>query len=222
MAGGRRQVEQVERRDGRSSADRREAGRLRPRATGVGEMPIRIRRRSARVGYSAPPWSGRPVGKATPKGATRSTSGRASANSSPYRSAMHPVTTSRAPCGGSFEKASTVSIDSWRAASMKAQVLTTTSSAGLRRFGRLESLGGQGPDQLVRVDLFFGQPNVSIQYRSATRTIYRGMRTTERPVGAPGRTVADVSTHGSHDVWRHQERRGRDLNPRTQLPRSTH
>ena len=46
-----------------------------------------------------------------------------------------------------------VSIDSWRAASMKAQVLTTTRSACLGGIGRLEAVPGEGPDQLVRVDL---------------------------------------------------------------------
>ena len=65
----------------------------------------------------------------TPKPTTRSTSGSAARSWSPWRSARHPVTTRRAPSSRAAASSRMVSIDSWRAASMKAQVLTTTRSA---------------------------------------------------------------------------------------------
>ena len=49
-----------------------------------------------------------------------------------------------------------MSTDSWRAASMKAQVLTTTRSACSGRPGRLVAVRRQGPDQLVGVHLVLG------------------------------------------------------------------
>ena len=65
----------------------------------------------------------------TPKPATRSTSGRASASSTPYRSAMQPVTTIRESAERSLSKAKIVLIDSSLASSINAHVLTTTKSA---------------------------------------------------------------------------------------------
>jgi hypothetical protein len=131
---------------------------------------------------------GAPV-RAAPNGATRSTSGRASASSSPYRSAMHPVTTNRAPGRRRSESSSTVSIDSWRAASMKAQVLTTTRSASSGASAATRPSITRVPTSLSESTWFLGQPNVSIQYRSATRTIYwaMGYGNASRPGwGSPG------------------------------------
>src|SRR5271163_1909796 len=65
-----------------------------------------------------------------------------------------------------------VSIDSWRAASIKAQVFTTTRSAASGETAGSRPSPVRVPTNLSESTWFFGQPNVSIQYRSATRTIY--------------------------------------------------
>ena len=127
--GGTGQVQEVERRR------RRQVGahhRVRP----VGAA----RRRRQRDGHA----------EARPPGRPRA--GRRRARS-PWRSARHPVTTRRAPSWRAAASSRMVSIDSWRAASMKAQVLTTTRSASLGRRGRLVPVAPEGPHQLVRVDL---------------------------------------------------------------------
>ena len=83
---------------------------------------------------------------------TASASGNAAASSSPYRSAMHPVTTSLAPARFVSASASATSIDSWRAASMNAHVFTTTRSASDASEVGDETVGEQGGDDLVGVD----------------------------------------------------------------------
>ena len=56
---------------------------------------------------------------------------------------------------------------------MKAQVLTTTSSALSGDSAATMPSATSVPANLSESTWFFGQPNVSIQYRSATWTIYR-------------------------------------------------
>ncbi len=137
-----------------------------------------------------------------PNGATRSTSGMAWASSSPYRSAIQPVTTSRAPAPRASASESTVSIDSWRAASMNAQVLTTTRSASSGESAASRPSTVRIPTSLSESTWFFGHPNVSIQYRSATRTIYRRDRRARRTGGSSARwrsglvVVAGMRTPG--------------------------
>src|SRR3954453_2213999 len=95
---------------------------------------------------------------------------------------MHPVTTRRAP--GRFESASAraVSIDSCRAASTNAQVLTTMRSAssacpaGVRPSARREAT------TLSESTAFFGQPRVSTSNRGATGESYRATHLGSRPV----------------------------------------
>ena len=67
-----------------------------------------------------------------------------------------------------------MSTDSWRAASMKAQVLTTTRSASSGESAASKPSPVRVPTNLSESTWFFGQPKVSIQYRSATGPIYRG------------------------------------------------
>ena len=75
-----------------------------------------------------------------------------SASSAPERSARHPVATSCAPSLRAAASARIVSIDSSRAASMKAQVFTTTRSASPGPSARHEPVGQQRADDLVGVD----------------------------------------------------------------------
>ena len=57
-----------------------------------------------------------------------------------------------------------VSIDSWRASSTKAQVLTTTRSAVRGAVGRDQAVGGAArPVSLSESTWFLGQPEVSSQ-----------------------------------------------------------
>ena len=95
---------------------------------------------------------------------------------------MQPVTTRRAPSRRVSDRARTVSIDSWRAASMKAQVLTTTRSASSGESAASKPSTVSVPTNLSESTWFFGQPKVSIQYRSATGPIYRAAGA----LGAPG------------------------------------
>src|ERR1700694_380792 len=87
---------------------------------------------------------------------------------------MQPVTTRRAPSRRASDSDSTVSMDSWRAASMNAQVLTTTRPASSGAPAAPNPSTVSVPTNLSESTWFFGQPNVSIQYRSATGPIYRG------------------------------------------------
>ena len=68
-------------------------------------------------------------------------------------------------------------MDSCRAASMNAQVLTTTRSASSGDSAASKPSVARVPTSLSESTWFFGQPSVSIQYRSATWTIYRGIDT---------------------------------------------
>src|SRR5664280_1822309 len=57
---------------------------------------------------------------------------------------------------------------------MKAQVLTTTRSASSGEAAASKPSTVRVPTNLSESTWFFGQPNVSIQYRSATAPMYRG------------------------------------------------
>src|SRR5438067_375013 len=78
---------------------------------------------------------------------------------------MQPVTTSRAPSLRASAAASTVSIDSCRAASMNAQVLTTMRSASAGDAAATKPSATSEPATLSESTWFFGQPSVSIQKR---------------------------------------------------------
>ena len=97
----------------------------------------------------------------TPNPATWSTSGRASASSPPYRSAMQPVTTRRAPSRRLSSRAKMVSMLSRRASSMKAQVFTTTRSAAAGSSVAVMPSASSVPMILSLSTWFFGQPKVS-------------------------------------------------------------
>ena len=94
----------------------------------------------------------------TPKPGDPVDFGQSAASSSPYRSAMQPVTTSLAPSFLEAASSSTVPIDSSRAACMKAQVLTTTRSACSAWAAGLVALRIQQAGQLVRVHLVLRAP----------------------------------------------------------------
>src|SRR5690348_3115762 len=89
---------------------------------------------------------------------------------------MQPVTTRRAPARRLSLRASTVSIDSWRAASMNAQVLTTTTSASSGPVAGTSPSASIVPVSLSESTWFFGQPRVSTQKESGTK-----LQTTGRP-----------------------------------------
>ena len=128
-------------------------------------------------------------------------------------------------------------MDSWRAASMKAQVLTTTRSASSGEAAATKPSPVNVPTNLSESTWFFGQPKVSIQYRSATGQS-TGVGGQWLPAPEPVQSRLDAVSTGpdadGHRPWGpdaaraprirgpSDERRGRDLNPRTQLPRSTH
>ena len=76
---------------------------------------------------------------------------------------MQPVTTRRAPWRRASDRASTVSTDSCRAASMKAHVFTTTRSARSGVPAGSYPSATSFPTSLSESTWFFGQPNVSIQ-----------------------------------------------------------
>ena len=76
---------------------------------------------------------------------------------------MQPVTTSRAPVFRASESINTVSMDSWRAASMKAQVLTTTTSASSGDEAAAIPSPASDARTLSESTAFFGQPRVSTQ-----------------------------------------------------------
>src|SRR6478735_7344291 len=78
---------------------------------------------------------------------------------------MQPVTTSRASSPFTSASDRTVSIDSWRASSMKAQVLTTTRSASAGSDAATRPSAARRPTSLSESTEFFGHPSVSIQYR---------------------------------------------------------
>src|SRR5215207_7838361 len=100
---------------------------------------------------------------------------------------MQPVTTRWEPALRVSPRARMVSIDSWRAASMKAHVLTTTRSA------RAASSAGARPSArrlattLSESTAFFGHPSVSTQKVCAT--------TAEQATGGCG-GVLDEATLG--------------------------
>ena len=69
-----------------------------------------------------------------------------------------------------------MSIDSWRASSMKAQVLTTDEVGVGRVVGRGEAVGPSIPTSLSESTWFLGQPRVSTQNRDPM---------TQQATGAP-------------------------------------
>src|SRR5947209_1682296 len=89
---------------------------------------------------------------------------------------MQPVTTRRASGRRASLRARTVSIDSWRAASMKAQVLTTTTSASSGASAGTSPSASIVPVSLSESTWFFGQPRVSTQKDCATN-----LKATGRP-----------------------------------------
>ena len=99
----------------------------------------------------------------TPKPETSSTSGRASASSVPYRSAMQPLTTSREPSARTSSMARMVATDSSRASSTNAQVFTTTRSASSGPSAATMPSASRVPSSLSESTWFLGQPRVSIQ-----------------------------------------------------------
>ena len=103
----------------------------------------------------------RPSVTGTPNPATWSTSGSASASSDPYRSAIQPVTTRRAPLLRRSSRAKIVSIDSLRASSMKAQVFTTTRSAPSGSSVATMPSASSVPISFSESTWFLGQPRVS-------------------------------------------------------------
>ena len=137
-------LEEIERRD---PPRRRRADRYRCALDG---------RRASQASRGSQAGRGTQVGRGrrdSPNLATRSISGIDAVSSSPYRSARHPVTTSLAPSRRVRDISKMVSIDSCLAASMNAQVLTTTRSApsGLRSRGK--TCPEESPLELCGVDL---------------------------------------------------------------------
>src|SRR4051794_41720107 len=76
---------------------------------------------------------------------------------------MQPVTTRREPDFRASPNARTVSIDSWRAASTKAQVLTTTRSAPSASSAGTRPSARRLATTLSESTAFFGHPSVSTQ-----------------------------------------------------------
>ena len=119
--------------DGDRRAARRDRAGRRPAAGGArpgsaaaaraGRAGVGLRAARRRSTRAQP---GRDVGVVVEARAPRRASGRLSASSRPYRSAMQPVATTLAPVSAA---ASSVSIESCLAFSTKPQVLTTTTSA---------------------------------------------------------------------------------------------
>ena len=103
-----------------------------------------------------------PVSIATPNPAIWSASGRLARNSSPYRSAMQPVTTRRAPFLRRSLSAIIVSMLSLRASSMNAHVLTTTTSASDSSSVAVSPCASSVPTSFSESTSFLGQPSVSI------------------------------------------------------------
>ena len=75
------------------------------------------------------------------------------------------VTTRRAPGRRCSSRARIVSIDSWRAASMKAQVLTTTRSAAAGSSVGCIPSASSVPTSLSESTWFFGQPSLDVEPR---------------------------------------------------------
>src|SRR3954470_8001970 len=76
---------------------------------------------------------------------------------------MHPVTTRREPDFLASPSARTVSIDSWRAASTKAHVFTTTRSAAAASSATTRPSARRLATTLSESTAFFGHPSVSTQ-----------------------------------------------------------
>ena len=111
----------------------------------------------------SPPAGLAPSVTGTPKPWTESTSGSAADSSAPYRSAMHPVTTSRDPSARRSSRARIVAIDSSRASSTNAQVFTTTRSASSAESAATSPSAVMVPVSLSESTWFLGQPRVSTQ-----------------------------------------------------------
>src|SRR3954464_3490128 len=77
---------------------------------------------------------------------------------------MQPVATSRAPSLRAAPRARRVSIDSSRAASMKAHVFTTTTSASAAASAGVRPSARSCATILSESTAFLGQPSVSTQY----------------------------------------------------------
>ena len=97
----------------------------------------------------------------TPKPATWSTSGSESCISFPYLSAMQPVTTILLSSFRSSAIFKIVSIDSSRASSTKAQVLTTIRSASFKSSVDFIPSANNVPAIFSESTSFFGQPRVT-------------------------------------------------------------
>ncbi len=94
---------------------------------------------------------------------------------------MQPVTTSRAPGRLTSASARAVSIDSCRAASTNAHVLTTIRSASSARSTGANPSARSEATTLSESTAFFGQPKVSTKNRGATDESYRSTSIDSRP-----------------------------------------
>src|SRR5271155_3282177 len=86
---------------------------------------------------------------------------------------MQPVTTRRAPSRRGAGRGRTGAVDSCRAGPLKGQGVATTRSASSGESAASKPSTVSAPTNLSESTWFFGQPKVSIQYRSATGPIYR-------------------------------------------------
>ena len=96
-------------------------------------------------------------------------------------------------------RARTVSIDSWRASSMNAQVLTTTRSAWSAPSAAVRPSASSVPASLSESTWFFGQPSVSTQKVRAIDADRTGARRWPPPSGtATAWSVAVAAPKGGH------------------------
>src|SRR5271156_4903878 len=104
---------------------------------------------------------------------------------------------------------------------MKAHVLTTTRSAWDASEARRYPCPISRPSSLSESTWFLGHPRVCNQYRLST-TRFSSPPAGATTVAAPGTPAAAGLLVQTRLACPYLERRGRDLNPRTQLPRSIH
>ena len=118
---------------------------------------------------------------------------------------MQPVTTISAPSALRSARPRTTSIDSWRASSMKAQVLTTTRSASSAAPAAVIPSARNVPTSLSESTWFFGQPSVS------TKNVRRRSDMAQRVLVGPfaTRTLALCDANRHRDA-RHMGRTGGD------------
>src|SRR6478672_5359020 len=123
---------------------------------------------------------------------------------------MQPVTTRREPSLRTSPRARVVSIDSWRAASMNAHVLTTTRSAPEASAAGTRPSASRLATTLSESTAFFGHPNVSTQNDCAVTAgqATGGVPTTllprvARPEGSPSlRAVGNLDAADEREVVR--------------------